>query len=272
MELLHGADPATAHGAAMGPCEILPGQLWLGAAPAGNPDTCATLARAGVTHVVNCTETAPYPTPEQVPGRAGAGVVGHRIPVEDTPGADIAGRIEGALDFMRGAVRDSGVVYVHCAMGVSRSSTVVIAYRMSEQRETLREAYERVKEARPVISPNLGFFRVLVELEERASKGTCTLGLTEYATQKLQEDMKAYAWTGIDAAAVSAAVEASNGDIERAKAALEMRVRNFLDDVNAAPVLTAAESIPSAVPLAAVSSSRSVPEQPRHGAGTGGSK
>ena len=176
----------------MGPCEILPNQLWLGAAPAGNPDTCAILKGAGVTHIVNCTERAPYPTPAQVPGPHGAGVIEHRVAIDDSPDADIQSPLAGAIDFIDGAVGDGGVVYVHCAMGVSRSSTVVIAYRMSCLHETLREAFERTANARPVISPNLGFFRVLVS-QELASSGSSTMSVTEYATQKLQADMKAYA-------------------------------------------------------------------------------
>lgn len=49
-------------------------------------------------------------------------------------------------------------VLVHCAMGISRSSSMVIAYIMYHKRWGFREAYAWVKQCRPCIDPNPGIY------------------------------------------------------------------------------------------------------------------
>ncbi|ETO35988.1 hypothetical protein RFI_01070, partial [Reticulomyxa filosa] len=59
-----------------------------------------------------------------------------------------------------------GKVLVHCAAGISRSSTIVIAYLMKKLDLLLFDAMEYVKKCRPNISPNIGFFCQLMLFEE----------------------------------------------------------------------------------------------------------
>jgi protein-tyrosine phosphatase len=54
-------------------------------------------------------------------------------------------------------------VLVHCALGKSRSASIVIAYLMKYQKMTLREAYQYGKSRRPVVSPNPNYIRQLRE-------------------------------------------------------------------------------------------------------------
>eukprot|EP00271_Cylindrocystis_brebissonii_P007418 TRINITY_DN20940_c0_g1_i1.p2 TRINITY_DN20940_c0_g1~~TRINITY_DN20940_c0_g1_i1.p2 ORF type:complete len:159 (+),score=40.68 TRINITY_DN20940_c0_g1_i1:486-962(+) len=56
-------------------------------------------------------------------------------------------------------------VLVHCAMGISRSSTIVIAYLMATRGMTLATAFDLVKAARPIICPNPGFRKELMRFE-----------------------------------------------------------------------------------------------------------
>ena len=51
----------------------------------------------------------------------------------------------------------SGSVLVHCAAGVSRSASIVIAYLMRIKGWTYAEAFSYVKSKRFVICPNSGF-------------------------------------------------------------------------------------------------------------------
>ena len=127
----NGAAPATSHGANMSPNQILKA-LWLGPAVSFNVEYQKILKEAGVTHVCNCTENEPF-----LDGLVGS----FRLSVKDEENADIASQLDGAVDFLRESIEGGGIVYVHCAMGVSRSATVVIAYRMVVLRETLRHAY-----------------------------------------------------------------------------------------------------------------------------------
>ena len=52
-------------------------------------------------------------------------------------------------------------VLVHCGAGISRASTVTIAYLMHSMGVSFREGYRIVKEARPFCHPNEGFVKQL---------------------------------------------------------------------------------------------------------------
>ena len=57
-------------------------------------------------------------------------------------------------------------VLVHCMQGVSRSTTVVLAYLMRHQGMRLEEALALAKEKRPRVQPNQGFLDQLKRYEE----------------------------------------------------------------------------------------------------------
>ena len=57
-------------------------------------------------------------------------------------------------------------VFVHCAAGMSRSPTIVIAYLMWKKKLSLNDAIKFVKNKRPDISPNLNFMRQLQTFQE----------------------------------------------------------------------------------------------------------
>lgn len=61
--------------------------------------------------------------------------------------------------------RPNGIILVHCNAGVSRSSTVCIAYLMKSGMMTFSEAYDCVKSKRECIRPNDGFLKQLKELD-----------------------------------------------------------------------------------------------------------
>jgi protein-tyrosine phosphatase len=48
-------------------------------------------------------------------------------------------------------------VLVHCQMGMSRSSTLVIAFLMKEFNWGFKEAFKYTKNKRPIVQPNEGF-------------------------------------------------------------------------------------------------------------------
>jgi protein tyrosine/serine phosphatase len=82
--------------------------------------------------------------------------------------------------------RRAGGVYVHCAAGVSRSATVVIAYLMFREKMCLRMAFDYVKKCRPVVEPNDGFMKQLIELEDLLF-GIETLPFLEVMQTRLRE-------------------------------------------------------------------------------------
>ncbi|GAB1608042.1 hypothetical protein Ahia01_001088300 [Argonauta hians] len=66
-------------------------------------------------------------------------------------------------EFIRKTKEANGKVLVHCKMGISRSASTVIAYKMKEDCCTYQEAYDFVKEKRGVIKPNKAFVAQLKE-------------------------------------------------------------------------------------------------------------
>ena len=64
-----------------------------------------------------------------------------------------------------------GKVLVHCRAGQSRSATLVIAHLMMFRKWSLLKTYCHVKECRPVIKPNPGFFEHLMALEREINGG-----------------------------------------------------------------------------------------------------
>jgi dual specificity MAP kinase phosphatase len=55
-----------------------------------------------------------------------------------------------------------GRVLVHCSQGVSRSTTIAIAYLMWKTRGSYDEVYQAVRALRGVTSPNVGFMCQLI--------------------------------------------------------------------------------------------------------------
>ena len=72
-----------------------------------------------------------------------------------------------------------GTVIVHCAAGISRSTTVALAYLILHRNMTLLRALETVYAARRCVWPNDGFMAALIALEQRVY-GKHTIDLDEY--------------------------------------------------------------------------------------------
>merc|ERR1712086_851775 len=96
-------------------------------------------------------------------------------------------------------------------MGVSRASTVVIAYRMQCLGESLLQAYTETRAKRSCINPNYGFFGVLTE-RELASGAAASITLKDYAIELLRKDMGPYVEFGVDDEAIASAYEEAGGD------------------------------------------------------------
>lgn len=76
-----------------------------------------------------------------------------------------------AANFIKSALSSpTGKVLVHCAMGLSRSSSLVLAYLMIHEKLTLVQALKAVSENRNV-SPNQGFLEQLRALDMKLHCG-----------------------------------------------------------------------------------------------------
>ncbi|CAK9262803.1 unnamed protein product [Sphagnum jensenii] len=69
-----------------------------------------------------------------------------------------------SIDGMR---EQGGRVFVHCCQGVSRSTSLVIAYLMWRDGRSFEDAFQDVKAARGVTNPNMGFACQLLQCQKR---------------------------------------------------------------------------------------------------------
>jgi protein-tyrosine phosphatase len=86
------------------------------------------------------------------------------VPVDDDFRADISQYFLQVIQFID-ENRKAGPVLVHCAAGISRSSTLVAAYLMWEHGWTRRQALEHLTARRKIVDPNDGFMDQLLEFE-----------------------------------------------------------------------------------------------------------
>jgi len=91
----------------------------------------------------------------------------HHIPIHDKLDVNICEHIYQCIEFIQKCHADGINVYVHCAMGISRSVSFVIAYLMQTHKITFKDAYKIVKERRPQAEPNLSFAYQLDAFEKQ---------------------------------------------------------------------------------------------------------
>ncbi|NXK89660.1 DUPD1 phosphatase, partial [Formicarius rufipectus] len=89
----------------------------------------------------------------------------HGVEADDLPTFNLSQFFESASEFIENALRDErNKVLVHCAMGRSRSATLVLAYLMIHKHMTVVDAIEQVAKHRCIL-PNRGFLKQLRELD-----------------------------------------------------------------------------------------------------------
>jgi protein tyrosine phosphatase len=81
--------------------------------------------------------------------------------IPDDHFADIYQYFDECIDFIDEALKNNGKVLVHCALGVSRSPTVVMAYLMKKCGMEIGSAYSHLKSVRPKIHPINNFLKQL---------------------------------------------------------------------------------------------------------------
>lgn len=75
----------------------------------------------------------------------------------DMPDQNIIQYFKSCFKFIDESLNEGGNILIHCHAGISRSSTIVIAYLMYKYGMNLPEAFEFTKKERPIIHPNYGF-------------------------------------------------------------------------------------------------------------------
>jgi len=139
-----------------GPVEILP-RLYLGNKV--DSSSINLLRKARISHILNVTPDLPNAFEDNFKYL--------RLAVQDNWGGDLVSHFTEAYEFIDDAIKDDGYVLVHCLGGISRSSTIIIAYLMLKYDYSLNDAYDLVKSKKSNIAPNFNFMGQLLDLERQ---------------------------------------------------------------------------------------------------------
>ena len=137
------------------PIEIIP-HLFLGSI--GSASNLKQLQNCKITHIICCASGIKNFFPENFKY--------YNINILDCEKENIKQYFKESFDFIDKAIKNGGNVLVHCHAGVSRSSTILIAYIMKSKKIKLNEALELIKTKREKVNPNNGFIVQLKDYEK----------------------------------------------------------------------------------------------------------
>ncbi|XP_010712671.1 dual specificity protein phosphatase 13-like [Meleagris gallopavo] len=141
--------------------------IYLGDAWAARSIT--TIQSLNITHILNAAH-GPYSINTGAKYYKDLQIEYFGIEAFDDPSFDLSIFFYDAANFIGKALNTSGgKVFVHCAMGVSRSATLVLAFLMIHENMTLVDALKTVGSHRD-ICPNTGFLSQLRELDIKLSE------------------------------------------------------------------------------------------------------
>ena len=137
------------------PIEIIP-HLYLGSI--GSASNLKELQNCKITHIVCCARGIKNFFPNNFKYL--------NLDLLDSETVDIKKYFEESGKFINEAIKNNGNVLVHCHAGVSRSSTILIAYVMKYQGMKLDKVLELLRSKREKVNPNEGFIKQLKEYEK----------------------------------------------------------------------------------------------------------
>jgi dual specificity phosphatase 12 len=154
---------------------------------------------AGITHVLSVIDYDPS-LKERFPDLT----LDHlHIKADDHPNENLLQYFDEAVRYIDQALKEvenetegdakgqnGGGVFVHCAMGKSRSATLVVAYLMWTYEMDATAALEQLCEGRPVCDPNPGFKEQLEVWERMCKSGD------EHVKKEMYEEWEKTRFTG----------------------------------------------------------------------------
>jgi dual specificity MAP kinase phosphatase len=123
------------------------------------------LKELGITHILNVTSHLPLFFEGE------DDLTYCRLSASDSAHQNLTQYFQRAFEFIDAARKHNGKVMIHCQAGVSRSSTVVIAYIMKHSSLSMSSAFHFVKSKRTIIAPNFNFMGQLMDFEQQLTQG-----------------------------------------------------------------------------------------------------
>lgn len=124
------------------------------------------IKEAGITHVLSVIDFDVFQRKEAATFLRSKNYEHLNINIDDEPNENLLQYFKQMTDFVDAGLRSGGGVYVHCAMGKSRSATAVTAYLMRRYGLDRDTALAQLCEGRPVCYPNAGFMEQLGVYQE----------------------------------------------------------------------------------------------------------
>ena len=128
------------------------------------------IKKFNITLIINATNEGPLLSMH--------GITSYRVPVVDTPNEPIGLYFDDVSNLIEANRRRGKSSVVHCMAGVSRSTTLILAYMIKYTNLSLLESFMHTKAIRLCIRPNMGFMKQLMDFELK------TRG--EHSTQMVQ--------------------------------------------------------------------------------------
>ena len=100
------------------------------------------------------------------------------LKLNDVPSFKILPYLDKASFFIHQAKCNNGKILVHCQMGISRSTSCVIAYMIKYMGYSSMNALSFIKKKRPMVMPNFGFLQQLL-IYEKNNMGTDEIMINE---------------------------------------------------------------------------------------------
>ena len=109
------------------------------------------------------------------------------INTEDYVTSSLNDWADNTSNFIEENIKSNKPVYVHCAQGMSRSTSCVLHYLMSKRGMNLKDSFNLVKSKRNIAAPSIGFFKDLILCEKKLF-GKNSISLAEYSINMIQEN------------------------------------------------------------------------------------
>jgi dual specificity phosphatase 12 len=148
-------------------------QLYIGGLKA--VDNLDTLARAKVTHILSVLEYDHCDYEEYSDYKR------LLVQIADDPSENLLQHLPTTNNFLDAALSQGGTVLIHCAMGVSRSASVLCAFLMHRKRLSPKQALEEVRTSRPFCDPIEGFMEQLDIYDKMLKAGSDEKASAMYA-------------------------------------------------------------------------------------------
>uniref|UniRef100_A0A0K0FM98 Protein-tyrosine-phosphatase n=1 Tax=Strongyloides venezuelensis TaxID=75913 RepID=A0A0K0FM98_STRVS len=120
-----------------------------------------------ITHIIDCTN---IPKTKKFEG-----IKYLEIPINDKEVEKIEKYFDSVIEFIKETKDSNGKVLIYCSAGVSRSPTLAMVSLIALENVSLQEAYHHINTIRPIISPNTGFWRQMIDFEMKFKNGESTV-------------------------------------------------------------------------------------------------